>query len=545
MRVVFDPPQEERPLPDLVREAELATRYTTHGRVTGEDTGFKFWHPALPNNHLFFHHAGYRGLDPGNLRVFTDLFDQVANKLEFDGIPPEARPNLRKLMAVDEHRFFVGAAVASLPADILGKVVVGEETEIGSWGTFGYRSVVEAAKKESIPVEDYLLRTIPFFTTIGDQNALVAPLRFRRPGQEGIKPQVFQSTMYGFPHNRDALRDILTAMVQSDQLKVDKRDLDDLVRNPNRLMERQIGPLVNGAQTVVSFDSDEHNKKYSLALDTLLGDAAYIRDLSPLRLAGVEAITILNKFSPLARIDPELFPYLRRIGYEFPSGIVAPNGKPIAAEGVSLVTYNTGFNRSLAEMQPSSIFTLFKSMQLGVRRVKSELPGYENASYTIGMNIGVSSTLPEVHLQGYVSKNISMRPKVEKYSQAGVVYKNRTVKVIADPDNWGQFAMQFNQETDFLERTDEELSELADATKVAAKLLASMKRNDATIYMRGNDFGVREIPYYERTGRPGFVEIGSGVRILPSVDTVVAKVGEKMTGEPRYYKELLKRHLAA
>lgn len=557
MRIVFPVPKEDKSLDGLL----LSARHNT-GIVTEEPLGFKVWLGDGRYHHIFFH-KDYRELSPEDLRGFPDLFEASYDKIHYDGLPSDAKPVLADLMAANEHWAYVPTATVKLPGQILAEVTK-DRAELGAWGVFDYIAF-EKAREEMIArgelgcgsVEEYLAKTMPVFTRVKEQPAILASLRVNRPGgknraEPGIQPQVFQSVHYGNPGNPEALRDVLFSLMQSGKLDIDKRSLDTLVRDPYLLPSRGIGGLVNGAAIILSLDSEENNRKYSAVLDNPLSTKGYIRDLSLLGFAGVKAFSIVNRFSSLVRdIDSNLIPHLDKMGYEIPKGPTEINGKPIVAEGICIVTYSAGFETDYKDMTIEKIVALYESMRLAIKRVMQQ-KGYESASYMIGENVGPggAQTLQEKHIQAYVSRKVNIRPQGTriKPTEENVLYDNESVHVIADPASYSQIQIQFKDKYDkpFHERTIKELRDFAEARVYNFERLNGLGvTSDRNVYMSGNDFVVRPVPDNEKTLRLGFFERGSGMRVVsltkeaPTLEHISPlEVAARIPGDQQRFIEL-------
>src|SRR3989338_5819444 len=538
MMVVFSRPADIEPLHVLVQKAERETSGISNGGVRGEDVGFKIWHSNFLGEHFFFH-FDYGKLPPQHLRVFPDLFDKVDFCLRYDGIPDHLKPLLSKLMATNEHEPYIRAAIAKIPSHVLAKIPA-YETELGGWGTFDYNYLEESAEQSGYPLAGYLNQVIPVFKNINGQNAIFAPLRANRPGgnavKTGIQPQVFQSIHYGYPGNTQALRDILFFLMKSGQLQIDRKSLDSLSSNPETLANNGIGSLVNGGAIVLSLDSEENNAKYSSVLNHPLDTTAYLRDLSPLSLAGVKAVSLVNRFSSFGRVfDHKLQSYLLKAGIEIPDAKTRFNGNNILAEGMCIVTYSTGFETDYTSLTKEKIAAFYTSMQLAIKRIMQQ-PGYEHASYIVGENVGrgAAETLKEKHVQGYVSRWIDIRPRVERINSTyeNLLYEKNSVQIIADPESYSQVVIQFKQDKPFLERTMEELLDFADARIYNFNRLNELGiTSDRNVFMRGNDFTIRPVPEVEKTSGLGFFERGSGRRIVTSPNVNPVELAAKIIGD--------------
>lgn len=520
----------------------------THGMVQAEPLGFKVWlnDPTYPN--IFFHNGhSYAKLKPEDLRVFPNLFEVLYGKIHFDGIPAHARPILSELMATNEHKDYASAAISKIPAQVLSEVKP-EAAELGAWGVFESKALKEASAQMSYgTIEEYITKVVPIFTNINGQNVVLAQLRANRPGgnitqSNGLQPLVFQSINYGEPGNPQALRDMLFYLIDSGKLSYDRRRLDDLLSDKAELAARGIGDLVNGAAIILSLDSEENNTKYPYVLDNPFSQTGFVRDLSPLSLAGVKAISLRNRFSSLATlVDPDLYPILANNQINIPKTSPELNSKPILAEGVCIVTYSTGFETDYKDMTPEKIAALYTSMQLAIKRVMQQ-PGYENASYMIGENAGAGAgqTLIEKHLQGYVSRFVNVHPNVKqvKPTKENVLYQNDSVYIIAHPLSFGQVIVQFKQDKDFLDRTEKELIDFADARIYNFHSLNKLGiTSDRNVYMLGNDFTVRPVPEQEKLWKPkaGFFERGSGIRVVTSSDISPIELAANIPGKQEQF----------
>lgn len=537
MRVIF-PEVGERQLDDLLALAERRT----NGTVKSEPNGFKVFSGHLPGGHVYFHKS-YQQLEPRHLMVFPNLFEMMYNEISYNGLPPEIRNTLFLLMASNEHYDFSEAAVAKIPSQILSKVPM-QEAELGAWGAFSHESAAKAAEEMGYgDISEYLAKILPVFTTIDGQHVIMAQLRANRPGGNGSKgnglqPQVFQSIHYGHPGNEQALRDVLFASISSGQLQTDRRSLDSLINNPKELSAKGIGSLVNGAAMVLSLDSEDSNARYSAILDQPFSAFANVRDLSPLNIAGVKAISIVNRFSSLANsIDSKLHPALSQIGFEVPNAPVKLNGRPVFAEGMSIVTYCTGFETGTLNKERTA--ALYRSMQLTIQRIV-QLPGYKNASFMIGENTGKggAQSLKETHIQGYISRFVDIHPEATRLipTRENALYENGSVYVIAHPISYSQVILQFKTDKPFLKRSETELLDFADALTYHLNMLDKLGiTSDRNVYMSGNDFAVRPVPGQEKDLRLGFFERGSGIRVVTSANTAPVELAAIILGDQKQF----------
>ena len=530
MRLVFEEPKGHKPLEQLLHEAREQT-----GIVIPEDSGFKFILNDGQFPHIYLHKGhSYLNLRPADLRHFQELFEYLHRKIFYDGIPAHYRSLLGELVATNEHYDYSPAAIEKLPGHVLSTRYL-DEAELGAWGTFDKSLVEEAAKAMKFKsVEEYLQAIIPVFTYKEGQPILKAHLRANRPGASQNSPkiqqQVFQSIHYGHPNNNQALKDILFSM--------------NRIGKP--VAAEELGPLVDGAAIVLSLDSEYRNKKYLSVLDRPLTIESRVRDLSPLSIAGVQAVSVINRFSSLARhIDEKLYLYLEKIGIEIPKGNVQLNGKPILAEGVCIVTYSTGFETDYSDMTKEKIVAMYKSLQLAIKRIMQQL-GYENASYMVGENIGkgAGATLIEKHLQAYVSKNVSIKPAYQRITptEDNVLFHNDSVYIIAHPESYGQVVIQFKDDKDFLERNDNELGDYAEARLYNFHKLNKIGiTSDRNIYSLGNDFSVRPVPEGEKFVRLGFFEHGAKRRIGSTDNFSPLELAANIPGDQKQFIEMYRK----
>lgn len=549
MRLVFPEPNERKPLEQLLHEAKEMTSI-----ILPEDNGFKVRVNNEPFDHIYLHKGdSYRRLRAEDLMVFQPLFELLYDKIFHDGIPEYQRPLLAELMATNEHVDYSQAASIKLPGHKLSVLPI-DRAELGAWGSFDRKSVEEAAKQMAYTSpEEYLKSILPVFTYDKDGNPILqARLRANRPCAPGanqttvsnLQPQIFQSIHYGYPGNVHALKDILFGMTKSGV--VSRQELEYLLNNPKALETKGIGSLVNGAAIILSLDSEENNTKYANVLDKPFAIESYSRDISPLSIAGIKAISLVNRFSSLVRnLDDGLQSYLSRLDIEIPKNTAQLNGKPVLAEGVCIVTYTTGFETDYSQMTAGRIAAMYKSVQLAIKRVMQQ-SGYEKASYMIGENIGKSAgaTLVEKHLQAYISKNISIRPNHTRIepTKDNVLFENDSVYVIAHPESHGQVLFQFKDNKDFLERTGRELLDYSEARLYNFHKLNKLGiTSDRNVYLVGNDFTVRPVPENEKSARLGFIERGSGIRIVSTDNFSPLELAANTPGDQKQFIEMYKK----
>ena len=534
MRLVFPKPKEYKPLEQLLHQAREST-----GIVLPEERGFKIF---LNGGHLYFHNEdSYRDLPPQHLMAFPDLYELLHEKIFHDGIPEHQRSLLAQLMATSEHHDFSPVAIEKLPGYVMHTRPI-KQAELGAWGAFDTELAEEAARKKSeeagreISLEQYISLIMPVFTHMDGQPVLKALLRANRPGanqqasvQPQIQQQVYQSIHYGHPNNKQALKDIINGMMRV-----------------GKYIPEKLGQLIDGDAIVLSLDSEENNKKYQSVLDIPFSIESRVRDLSSLSIAGIKAITIINRFSSLARhVDEVLYKHIEKLGIEIPKGRWQLNGKPVLAEGSCLVTYTTGFETDYSQMNRDKVAAMYKSIQLAIGRVM-EQPGYEHASFVIGENIGrgAAATLDEKHLQAYVFKHLDVKPhnnRVEP-TRENVLYENNSVFIIVHPESYGQVIIQFKEDKDFLERTNKELLDYADARLYNFHVLNKLGvSNDRNVYMHGNDFTVRPVPSYQSNSGLAFFEWTTGRRIISKPNTPPLELIANIPGDARQFAEMYRK----
>lgn len=535
MRVIFDDElKSELPSDVLIDRMQKATRKLVNGKVVRDGSGFHFEHRALPGGQYYFHEGpeDYSKLSAGNLRPFPGLYQDAQDIILNDGVPTLFRQPLLRLMATNEHVSFLKAATVKLPGYIMSQMPP-EAAEIGAWGTFDYEAVRRTASSRNISIEECLKMNIPRLTRIDGHDVLLAPTRANRPMKKGPEPEdeIFRSNFYAhYKENPEAIADMLFTLVRTGKLDLDRRTIDDVVGDPSKLASFGIGGMIDGYGILLSFDSAHKNREFSLALDHSLSTVANIRDISPLGLVGVRAVSIVNMFSPLVRnFDPRLLPHLENIGYRLDG-----TGENSVPQGIAIVTYSTGFERGIKEKTSEGYTAMLKSQQLTTKRVIEET-GWKNIAIVIGQNVGYSASSGYWHTQMYLIKNEGITPKVRRIQskKTNELYSDGGVRLVAF--GYGQVAIQLRTDGDhyersFLDRESHELESLGRGIHLNEAVLHLMGFRDRSDYTRGNDFGNRVVAPDEMALRIGFGEMALRRRIITSPEQVVP-VREYLQGD--------------
>lgn len=520
VRVVFEERlRVETPLDALVDRVQKATRELTEGRVVGKGEGFHLCHSQFRGGQYYFHND-YSGLQPLYFRSFPGLYSHAQEVITNGGVSPLFINPLLSLMATNEHAF-LGAATVKLPEYAMDKLPA-ENAGLGLWGVYDYEAAKRIALRQGMSIEECVIETMPRYKTVFGQTFLLAPGRANRPMPNGsdLEREIFRSNFYGFGQNGnpEAVLDMLFTLVRLGKLNIDRSTIDEVIRDPNMLASFGIGPMVEGYGKVLSFDSAENNLRFASALDHSLSTVASIRDLSPLALIGVKAVSIVNMFSPFtSQIDPQLIPYLESLGYDL-------EGNNRVAKGFGVVTYSTGFERGVREKTIEGYEAMLRSMQLAGRKIVKE-GGYKNFVVIIGQNTGDPASSSHWHTQLYillteeeVTRNIN-QPRIQpkKWNE---LYEDGGVRILAA--GYDQTAIQLKTDGNhykrsFLDRGDDELRSLARGLYYNEAVLRLMGFNHRVEYTRGNDVGSSVLSPEERRIRKGFGEFAIQMPIISSI----------------------------